>query len=87
MEKIGSRGRGPRKGFLAVLLFAAALLSCGGGQEDTEANESNRVKAAVTAPQTFFPNIPIPSDANTRGMWSPVYSWPGVAVHAVVLPD
>jgi hypothetical protein len=24
---------------------------------------------------------------NTRGMWSPVYNWPGVAVHAVLLPD
>src|SRR4029077_491131 len=25
--------------------------------------------------------------ANVKGMWSPVYPWPLIAVHTVVLPD
>ena len=64
------------------------LLSCGGGDVDSGDAASGRERASdVTPPAAFFPNVPIPNDANTRGMWSPVYSWPGVAVHAVVLPD
>jgi YVTN family beta-propeller protein len=64
------------------------LLSCGGGDVDgTDAASAREQASAATPPAAFFPNVPIPSDANTRGMWSPVYAWPGVAVHAVVLPD
>src|SRR5262245_22738090 len=67
---------------------AILLLSCGGGDSTDGPNAVGRERpAAVTPPPTFFPNVTIPTDANTRGMWSPVYNWPGVAVHAVVLPD
>ena len=69
--------------------FALALVSCGGGDNEGPAVQANgRVKAqSVTPPPAFFPNVTIPSDANTRGMWSPVYNWPGVPVHATMLSD
>ena len=74
---------------LALSSVVVLLLSCGGGGDvDSGGAASGRERASdVTPPATFFPNVAIPSDANTRGMWSPVYAWPGVAVHAVVLPD
>ena len=70
--------------------LAAALVSCGGGDSDNVDGQSSERKqaAAVTPPPSFFPpNVTIPADANTRGMWSPVYNWPRVSVHTVVLPD
>ena len=74
--------------------IALALISCGGGGggggggDGVNARSSGREKALdSTPPAAFFPNVPIPADANMRGMWSPVYGWPGVAVAAVVLPD
>ncbi len=74
-------------------LFAATLLSCGGGDDGVDnaappqpAAEREKASAA-TPPPSFFPDVPIPADADARGMWSPVYNWPGIAVHAVVLPD
>jgi YVTN family beta-propeller protein len=69
------------------LTAAALLLSCGGGEnDDAAANVRERAKD-VTPPASFFPNVTIPTDAHARGMWSPLYAWPGVAVHAVLLPD
>ena len=75
--------------WVACACFVVALGSCGGSDNDAvDAKTNRRVKAAsVTPPTTFFPNVPIPSDANIRGMWSPVYNWPGISVHLVVLPD
>ena len=67
--------------------MAACLLSCGGGSDRAGEADGRKHAAEVTPPPAFFPNVPIPADANARGMWSPVYAWPGVAVHAVVLPD
>ncbi len=42
-------------------------------------------RAAVGA--VPFPDIPIPADAHVRGMWSPVYPWPLISVHIVLMPD
>ena len=69
--------------------LVAVLLSCGGaGKEGTDGREESRQKAtSFTPPVTFFPNVTIPTDANTRGMWSPVYDWPGISVHTVLLSD
>ncbi|MBW8828588.1 MAG: DUF1929 domain-containing protein, partial [Burkholderiales bacterium] len=75
---------------LAFYAAVALIVSCGGGdpQHDRDADSRTARALAVTPPPTFFPNVSIPANANTYGMWSPVYNWPeGVAVHAVILPD
>jgi len=58
-------------------------MSCGGG----DPTEPEQARQATEHRQSFFPPVTIPGDANTRGMWSPVYTWPGISVHTVVLPD
>ena len=35
----------------------------------------------------LFTNLTIPATAATQGMWSKVYNWPIVPIHAAVLPD
>ena len=35
----------------------------------------------------FVPPNPIPPAANVDGMWSPVYPWPLISVHSVLMPD
>src|SRR5262245_18556306 len=74
---------------LASHVAVALLVSCGGG-DSTRGGVDDAGLAhpqAVTPPPTFFPSVSIPANANTLGMWSPVYNWPeAVAVHAVVLP-
>jgi YVTN family beta-propeller protein len=74
-------------------------MSCGGGGGDdsapgaTSGSGSPAAPGSVTGsngmeqPTSFVPPNPIPSDANVRGMWSPVYAWPVIAVHSVLLPD
>jgi len=74
----------------AVRVAALLLLaSCGGGGDiDPADNSGGRAKPlAAEAAAAFFPPTPIPADAATRGMWSPVYDWPLIAVHSVLLPD
>ena len=77
-------------GRLALSLFAlAALASCGGGgggdapSATAAASDGSGMKKA----QAYVPPGAIPSDANVKGMWSPVYPWPLIAVHAVLMPD
>ncbi len=41
----------------------------------------------LTTPDPMLDNLTIPADADTKGMWSPTYPWPMVAVHAAVLPN
>ena len=74
---------------IGCVCLAATLISCGGADDKSvDAQGTGREKAAdVTPPPSFFPNATIPVDADTRGMWSPVYNWPGISVHAVILPD
>ncbi len=74
-----------RLGVVAALV--ALLAACGGGGPDSPdrtdaASNANRMRALAT-----FPNVPIPADAYQRGMWGPLYDWPLVAVHTVLLPD
>ena len=74
-------------------MLAALLVSCGGGSEPGVVPSASpapnvdeqRVRAALAAPA--FPNLPIPADANRRGMWSPLKPWPLIAAHSVLLPD
>jgi YVTN family beta-propeller protein len=80
---------------LASLPVMALLLSCGGGGGDEARVAPQRVtsKPAGSTPahrakiQSFVPPTPVPADANINGMWSPVYAWPIIAVHSVLLPD
>ncbi len=82
-----SRRRVWRRGLQASLV-AALLASCGGGSEEDAPEPSATVAAADReGPSSFFPPVAIPSDAHVRGLWSPVYNWPLISVHAVLLPD
>jgi len=90
-------GRVARAGRRALWLPAAALLmSCGGG--DSAGNRTEAQSAQVASETTsrpgprmkiaaFVPPNPIPANANTNGMWSPVYPWPLISVHSALLPD
>ena len=70
---------------LACVSAIGLLMSCGGGSNDApqvaQADEIAKAKAVLV------PTIPIPSDANVKGMWSPVVGWPLIAVHTALLPD
>ncbi len=42
----------------------------------------------IPAPQDqTLQNLNIPADANEKGMWSPVFSWPMNGLHSALLPD
>jgi YVTN family beta-propeller protein len=69
---------------LATGLVLGSLLSCGGGGEDREAAGASGERRQA---QAFVPPNAIPADAYLNGMWSPVYPWPIIAVHSVLLPD
>jgi hypothetical protein len=71
----------------SVLALAAVLLvSCGGSGEEpaTQAADADDGRKKALA---AFPTTPIPSDAGTKGMWSPLAAWPLISVHATLLPD
>ena len=71
--------------FAVVLASVSALVACGGGGGDEAPVVAN---AARERPQAFFaPATGVPADASVKGMWSSVYNWPLIAVHAVLLPD
>src|SRR5690349_11077065 len=38
-------------------------------------------------PDPLLQNLTIPSDAAAKGMWSPLNSWPIIAMHSAVTPD
>ena len=70
--------------FSVVLASAGALIACGGGGGD----ETPVAKTARERPNAYFaPTNGVPADASVKGMWSSVYNWPLIAVHAVLLPD
>jgi len=77
----------PRILRITTVVFAAILVaSCGGGgAPETQVDRPVRAQAQVTPPG--FPAGPIPADAYQMGMWSQVYNWPVIAVHAVLMPD
>jgi YVTN family beta-propeller protein len=84
---------------MVCTLAVAVLAACGGGEPGPapsqpvaqSAQSAQKAAAfnaqALTAPQGFFPNVPIPADAAQKGMFSPVYNWPLITVHAVLMPD
>ena len=82
-NKISGRPSVRRAPWFAVA--ALLLASCGGGGGDEPTASPQQERKASRA--SFEPPIPIPADAHVRGMWSPVYDWPLIAVHAVLMPD
>lgn len=68
----------------ASVVFAL-LAACGGGGS-AEGGEKP-LRSGREHATSFTPDTPIPADANLNGMWSPVYDWPLVAVHSVLMPD
>ncbi len=71
------------------LPLAALLISCGGGGGDAvpESPTANAADTKTAKTAEFVPPTTIPADANVKGMWSPVYPWPLISVHSVLLPD
>ena len=69
----------------------ATLVACGGGGvADTDpavAADAASSPARSQAQGFFPPNTSVPTDAHLKGMWSPVYSWPHIAIHTVLMPD
>jgi len=82
---------------------AALLSSCGGGggaDDSAEASYAN-AKQAEQAEQASQPapaaqrrralslpaGLSIPADAAQKGVFSPLYNWPLIAIHAVLMPD
>ncbi len=76
----------PRSIHLLALATAALVAACGGGGDDPPASGSAADNGRMQAQAVFVPTN-IPADANTRGMWSPVYNWPLIPLHLVMLPD
>jgi hypothetical protein len=82
----------------AVWVASAALSACGGAAAPDSAAPTNASSAAVAEPAAedtsarkkalaVWPNIDVPSNAHQVGLWGPLYDWPLVSVHAVLLPD
>ena len=70
-----------------LTVAAVALGSCGGGGDDRTSASDRAMRSATTASGTFFPDVSIPADAATKGMWSPSYNWPLNSIHSVLMPD
>ncbi len=91
MGRLARACRGP-----AWLPVAALLISCGGGDssEDRSGPPSAQLSGDASSGSAkrmriaeFVPPNPIPPTANVDGMWSPVYPWPLISVHSVLMPD
>jgi YVTN family beta-propeller protein len=59
--------------------------SRGSGDKGGSQDAGNRAGASNTT--RVLEGQSLPADAHLRGMWSPVYSWPLISVHAVLTPD
>jgi YVTN family beta-propeller protein len=75
-----------------VVLAGALLGSCGGGGADSEAGRaaaSGRAAPSSARRQALAlpPGRAIPADAAQKGMFSPLYNWPLIAIHAALMPD
>ena len=94
MDRLARAGR-----HAALCCVAALLMSCGGGDGNSDSRSDASTAQGATAPSAasgdakrmkaaeFVPPNPIPADANINGMWSPVYPWPLISVHSALLPD
>ena len=86
-------------GGLLMLVFALMLAACNeegaapagavqsGGLRRAQAVDPARWVAVPAPADPLMDNLTIPADAPTRGLWSPVQSWPLNGLHAAVLPD
>ncbi len=72
---------------LTAIAAAALLASCGGGDPSTPATQSPQDGSMQKAQRVLVPTGAIPTDAGTKGMWSPIVNWPLIAVHTALLPD
>jgi hypothetical protein len=73
---------------IGALVFSAILAaSCGGGDGPDARVDDTLVRVKANVRPIGMPDGTIPADAYQKGMWSPVYSWPVIAVHAVLMPD
>lgn len=75
----------------AAMLAMVMLGSCGGGGEGEpprRAGQAAAPSAERTRPQDALnPQLVIPPDAHLKGVFSPLYDWPLIAIHAALLPD
>ncbi len=74
----------------ALAVALCGLAACGGGTDGDDTGRGQPSAAATGERErssAFFPSVAIPSDAHVAGMWSPVYDWPLISVHAVLMPD
>jgi len=79
---------GCRSVFYALAI--SLLFACGGGGDDAgSSSRTSTVDDSKTAQGvgTAIPPSAIPADANIKGMFSPVYDWPLIPLHAVMMPD
>jgi len=69
----------------ATAAVAALLLSsCGGGDpEPVQVADVDSRERPLSLP----PGTPIPADANTKGLFGPLKTWPLIAVHGVMTSD
>jgi len=82
MDRLARAGRA-----LVSMPLAVLLMSCGGGEGGSEPPPATSAIAASMKKAKFVPSTAIPADASVKGMWSPVYPWPLISVHSVLLPD
>ena len=71
---------------LALCVGALLLASCGGSDDSAsaaKATEADDRKAALAT----TPPASNPGDANVKGVWGPVFDWPLIPIHAVLMPD
>ena len=77
-------------GRAAAVWIAMLLASCGGGGGDPETTAAGASPQAGRSRERALavpPGLVIPSDANVKGVWGAVTSWPLVAVHGVLTAD
>jgi YVTN family beta-propeller protein len=68
---------------LISMCAAVCLAACGGGGgADPAADVQGRKQALAAAPPAAAP-----ADAHLKGMWGPVYAWPLIPIHTVLMPD
>lgn len=91
MNRRGSSTLSRAGRWCAMALAALLLGSCGGGADDDARDPAGSAKAQVLATTQSsaeaHPQLVIPPDAPQKGVFSPLYDWPLIAIHAALLPD
>jgi mono/diheme cytochrome c family protein len=75
----------------ASVCIAAVLASCGGAREDQSRTSDSTAAADTGSTQRRALALPVPdnapADAKQKGLWSALYNWPIIPIHAVLMPD